>query len=135
MELEHERWTTTGAEGCADAHLPPKARPAVALPGVRLAPAAEADDAPRTAPSAWYGADADYPAEATLHALVRARALRTPDAPALVFGAETVTYAEMMARADALARRLRALGVGPERPVGLCVDRSPGQIIGLLGIL
>ncbi|HEX7240435.1 MAG TPA: amino acid adenylation domain-containing protein, partial [Longimicrobiaceae bacterium] len=71
----------------------------------------------------------------TLHALVEAQAARTPDAVALVFEGERVTYRELGARADALARRLRALGVGPETRVGVCMERSPELVTALLGTL
>ena len=74
-------------------------------------------------------------APATLPELFGAQAARTPDAVAVVFGEERLTYAELDARSNRLAHHLRALGVGPEVIVGLCVERSPELIVGLLGIL
>ncbi|MFD7416561.1 amino acid adenylation domain-containing protein [Kitasatospora purpeofusca] len=71
----------------------------------------------------------------TLHGLVEEQARRTPDAPA-VRGADGVLgYAELDRRANALAHRLRAQGVGPDRPVGLLVERSAALVVGMLAIL
>jgi amino acid adenylation domain-containing protein len=73
--------------------------------------------------------------ETCIHELVRQQAERTPDAPALEAGGTVLTYRELMRRAGLLARRLRRLGVGPESVVGLCVERSPEMVIGMLGVL
>ncbi|HEU4562188.1 MAG TPA: amino acid adenylation domain-containing protein, partial [Longimicrobium sp.] len=83
----------------------------------------------------WNATDAAYPAEACVHELVEARAERTPGAVAVVFEGERVTYAELNARANRLAHHLRALGVGPDGRVGICVERSLEMVVGLLGIL
>src|SRR5262249_5073449 len=72
---------------------------------------------------------------ATLPELFEAQVARTPDAVAVVFADGTLTYGELNARANQLAHHLRALGVGPEVVVGLCVERSLELLIGLLGIL
>jgi amino acid adenylation domain-containing protein len=72
---------------------------------------------------------------AGIHHRVEAHAGRTPDALALVFGTETMTYRTLNARANRLARRLSAIGVGPESVVGVCATRSPSMIVGLLGVL
>ena len=72
---------------------------------------------------------------ATLPELFAAQAARTPDAVAVVFGEEALTYGELECRANQLAHHLRALGVGPEVVVGLCVARSLEMVVGLLGIL
>lgn len=60
---------------------------------------------------------------------------RAPNAPAVSSSRGQLTYGELNARADQLARRLRALGVKPEILVGLCVPRSPAMLVGALGIL
>jgi amino acid adenylation domain-containing protein len=60
---------------------------------------------------------------------------RAPDAPALRFGGETLSYAELDCRANQIAHRLIDLGVGPESLIGISVARSFEQIIGVLGIL
>ncbi len=70
-----------------------------------------------------------------IHDLVAAQAARTPDATALVAGRERLTYRELDLRAGELARRLAALGVGPEVRVGVCLSRSPALVVALLGIL
>jgi amino acid adenylation domain-containing protein len=84
---------------------------------------------------AWNRTEAAYPADATLHGLFEAQVERTPDAVAMVFEEESLTYAELDARANRLAHRLIALGVRPEDRVALCVEPSPEAIAGLLGIL
>jgi amino acid adenylation domain-containing protein len=75
------------------------------------------------------------PESPTLHGLVEAQAARTPGAPAVVFEDEALSYGELDARADRLARRLRALGVGPEARVGVCAERSPELVVALLAVL
>jgi amino acid adenylation domain-containing protein/FkbM family methyltransferase len=71
----------------------------------------------------------------TLTELVEAQARRTPDAPAVAFEEQVLSYAELDRRADRLAGHLRARGVGPDVRVGLFVERSAEMIVGLLGIL
>jgi amino acid adenylation domain-containing protein len=71
----------------------------------------------------------------TVVELFGAQAARSPDAIAVVFGDEEVSYRELDARANQLAHHLRGRGVGPERVVGLCLARSSQLIVGLLGIL
>jgi amino acid adenylation domain-containing protein len=70
-----------------------------------------------------------------LHRLFQAQAARTPDAAAVAFEGERLTFRELNRRANGLARRLRELGVGPDVLVGLCVNRSLEMVVGLLGIL
>ncbi len=70
-----------------------------------------------------------------LPALWAAAVRRAPEAPALSFGGETLSYGELDRRAGRLARRLRRLGVGPESRVGLLFERSAELVVGLLGIL
>ena len=69
------------------------------------------------------------------HHLFEAQAAKTPGALAVEFAGEQLTYAELNERANQLAYQLRALGVGPEVLVGLCVERSLELVIGMLGIL
>jgi amino acid adenylation domain-containing protein len=71
----------------------------------------------------------------TIAGLFGAEAARTPDAVALVCGTETVTYAELDRRSDAVAAALQARGIEPGAVVGLLVDRDPRAIYALLGIL
>lgn len=85
--------------------------------------------------SAWNDTTADYPDTQTIHQLFETQARRTPDAVAVVFKAQQLSYAELNNRANQLAHHLRTLGVGPDVIVGLCVERSLEMIVGLLGIL
>ncbi|TCP54482.1 non-ribosomal peptide synthase protein (TIGR01720 family)/amino acid adenylation domain-containing protein [Tumebacillus sp. BK434] len=77
----------------------------------------------------------DTSALPAIHRLFEAQVERTPDAEAVIFEDVSLTYSELNARANRLARRLKQLGVGPEVPVGLCVKRSAEMIVGILGIL
>jgi len=70
-----------------------------------------------------------------LHHLIEAQARRTPDAEALAFEGERLTYRELERRANALAARLRELGAGPDARVGLCVGRSLEMVVGILAVL
>ncbi|MEG4234824.1 amino acid adenylation domain-containing protein [Microcoleus sp. Pol11C3] len=78
---------------------------------------------------------ADYPQDLCIHQLFEMQADRTPDAIALVFGEERVTYRELNLRSNQLARYLQKIGVGAEVLVGLCCGRSLDMIVGMLGIL
>ncbi|MEW5985067.1 MAG: amino acid adenylation domain-containing protein [Chloroflexota bacterium] len=75
-----------------------------------------------------------YPADQTLADLFQAQVQRTPDAVALVFGGETLTYSQLNTRANQLAYHLRARGVGPGVLVAVCAERSLELVIGLLAI-
>ncbi|PYK62978.1 MAG: non-ribosomal peptide synthetase, partial [Verrucomicrobia bacterium] len=77
----------------------------------------------------------DYPQEKTISALYEAQAARTPDAMAVVFGEQHLTYRELNQGANQLAHHLRKLGVQPDTLVGVCLDRSLDLVVGLLGIL
>ena len=70
-----------------------------------------------------------------LHRRFEEQARRRPRDVAVVYELGQLTYGQLNARANRLARRLRSLGVGPEVPVGLCVERSLDLIVGMLGIL
>ncbi|HEX7273273.1 MAG TPA: amino acid adenylation domain-containing protein [Casimicrobiaceae bacterium] len=83
----------------------------------------------------WNATAAEYPRDGCLHELFEAQVRRTPEATALVFENERMSYAELNARTNRLAHYLRTLGVGPEKPVAIAVERSPELLIGLLAIL
>ena len=70
-----------------------------------------------------------------IHELFEEQVSRAPDAAALVCEDQSLTYAQLNARANQLARYLKSQGVGPDQRVGLCMDRGPQMVIGLLGIL
>ncbi|HEV2437462.1 MAG TPA: amino acid adenylation domain-containing protein [Verrucomicrobiae bacterium] len=83
----------------------------------------------------WNDSDAGFPGDRCIHELFQEQVRRTPDAAALVFEDEELTYRELDKRANQLARELHTLGVGPDVRVGICVRRSLEMVIGLLGIL
>src|SRR5579863_3842548 len=83
----------------------------------------------------WNATGTVYPPEERIDALFAAQVERAPDAIALVFEEQQLTYRQLNARANQLASRLQQLGIGPEALVGLCVERSCEMVIGLLGIL
>ncbi|MCG1043638.1 amino acid adenylation domain-containing protein, partial [Mycetohabitans sp. B8] len=83
----------------------------------------------------WNATQHDYPAHQCIHQLFEAQAERTPEATALVYEDQTLSYAQLNARANRLAHRLIELGVQPEVRVALCVERSPALVVGLLAIL
>ena len=83
----------------------------------------------------WNETQREYELDQCLHQMFEEQVKRTPDAPAVVFKDHQLTFDELNKRANQLAHYLQAQGVGPEIPVGLCVERSPEMIVGLLGIL
>jgi len=82
----------------------------------------------------WNRTESPYPKEKCIHQRFEAQAERTPDAIAVVFEDQRLTYGELNQRANQLAHHLQKLGVGPEVLVGICVERSLEIMIGLLGI-
>ena len=83
---------------------------------------------------AWNATARPVPA-GCVHELFARQAARTPEAVALVHGGEPMSYAELAGRVDRLALRLRALGVGPEARVGICLERSAEMIVSVLASL
>jgi amino acid adenylation domain-containing protein/FkbH-like protein len=77
----------------------------------------------------------DFPATRCIHQLFEEQAHRTPQAAAVVFEEQKLSYAELNHRSNQLARYLKEMGVGPDVLVGLCVERSLDMVIGILGIL
>jgi amino acid adenylation domain-containing protein len=83
----------------------------------------------------WNQTAAEYPSEMTLPQLFEAQVERTPEAIALIFDNERISYRELNRRANQLAHHLINLGVGPEQLVGICVERSIEMVVALLGVL
>ncbi|HVR98703.1 MAG TPA: amino acid adenylation domain-containing protein, partial [Thermoanaerobaculia bacterium] len=83
----------------------------------------------------WNDTRIDELAEGCLHHEVAAQAARTPSAVALETESESWTYRRVVGSARLLARRLRELGVGPDVVVGLCAERSPSMVVGMLAVL
>ncbi|HEX8352730.1 MAG TPA: condensation domain-containing protein, partial [Pyrinomonadaceae bacterium] len=77
----------------------------------------------------------DYGRDVCAHQLFEQHARRSPEAVALTFGGEQLTYGELNARANRLARHLRGLGVGPEVKVALLLERSAEMVVSLLAVL
>jgi amino acid adenylation domain-containing protein len=83
----------------------------------------------------WNATKRNYPKNKCLHRLCEAQAEKTPDAVAVTFEDNQLTYRELNQRANQLAHYLRRLGVGPDVLVGICMERSLEMIVGLLGVL
>jgi amino acid adenylation domain-containing protein len=83
----------------------------------------------------WNSTQTDYDLSRCLPELIEAQVERTPDAIAVIFENQQLTYQELNNRANQLAHYLQTLGVKPEVLVGICVERSLEMVVGLLGIL
>lgn len=83
----------------------------------------------------WNATERSYPQDACIHDLIAMQAARTPGAVALIFEDRQLTYAELDARANQLARHLQGCGVGPNMRVGVCLERSIDLVVGLFAIL
>jgi len=83
----------------------------------------------------WNDTKREHPKDKCIQELFEEQAEKTPDAVAVVFENERLTYRELNGRANQLAHHLKKHGVGPDMLVGLCVERSLNMIVGLLGIL
>jgi amino acid adenylation domain-containing protein len=77
----------------------------------------------------------EYLDNCLIHELFENQVQRDPNALAVVSGTESLRYGELNRRANQLAHHLRTLGVGPDQPVALCLERGPEMIVGVLGIL
>ncbi|MGX2041489.1 amino acid adenylation domain-containing protein [Methylocaldum sp. MU1018] len=83
----------------------------------------------------WNAAKPAVPDGRTLNLLFQAQAERQPDAEAVISKRGRLSYRQLNERANRLARELRRRGVEPETRVGLCLDRSPELLVGMLAIL
>ncbi|WP_225931745.1 non-ribosomal peptide synthetase [Leptolyngbya sp. 7M] len=83
----------------------------------------------------WNQTEAAYPHDRSLQQLVEEQVARTPDAVAVTFAGQSLTYQQLNQRANQLAHHLRHLGVGANALVGLCIDRSLNLMVAMLGIL
>jgi natural product biosynthesis luciferase-like monooxygenase protein len=107
----------------------------IAGPGQRLSqlPLLTAEERQRLIVE-WNATQADFSQDRCVHQLFTEQVARTPQSTALVFDDKELSYEQLNTRADRLAVRLRALGVGRDVLVGLCVERSPDMLVALLGI-
>ena len=113
-------------------------RAAVADVGLRLSELPLLTAAEEAELGAWNATAAELPALAAglpVHELVARQAARAPAALAVAGGGERLTYGELDERANRLAHYLRELGVGPEVPVAVLMERSPEMIVAALGAL
>jgi amino acid adenylation domain-containing protein len=83
----------------------------------------------------WNHTQTDYPHHCCIHQLFEAQVEQTPDAIALAFEQQQLSYSELNRHANQLAHHLQQLGIGPDVRVGICVQRSLEMVVGLLGIL
>jgi amino acid adenylation domain-containing protein len=105
--------------------------PEAPVSSLNMLPEAEA----RLVTVGWNATALEYPRETPLAQLVEAQVERTPDAVAVIFGDESVTYRQLNRRANQLARELVKFGAGPDQPVGVCLERSIDMIAGLLAVI
>jgi amino acid adenylation domain-containing protein len=116
-------------------HLTVVLRAALSAPNAPLSAVSLLDDADRhQLLEDWNDTEVKY-RDASLAELFDEQAARTPDARAVEYGDDTLTYAELDRAAERVAQKLRGLKVRPDDLVGLCLDRSTAMIVGLVGIL
>jgi len=83
----------------------------------------------------WNDTAVAYPKEKCIQELFEEQVEKSPEAVAVVYEEEQLTYGELNRRANRLGHYLRELGVRPDGRVGICVERSLEMVVGLLGIL
>ncbi len=76
-----------------------------------------------------------YPADELMHRMFEAQAAVSPEAPALLFNDQCVSYEQLNRRANQLAHHLIALGIGPDQRVAICVERGPDMLVAMLGTM
>jgi amino acid adenylation domain-containing protein len=106
-------------------------KPSVPVRALQIMPDAELKKILRE----WNDTATDFPRDKTIVDLFEEQVDKTPDAIAVVFENQQLTYQELNTKANQLAHYLQALGVKPEVLVGICIERSIAMVIGLLGIL
>src|SRR6266545_7556842 len=84
--------------------------------------------------SEWNDTQVAYPGEKRVHDLFAEQAERTPDAIAVVYEGEQVSYRALNRKANQLGHYLKAMGIGPEVLVGVCLERSIEMVVGLIGV-
>jgi amino acid adenylation domain-containing protein/non-ribosomal peptide synthase protein (TIGR01720 family) len=107
----------------------------IASPDMRISQLPILTDAERLTLLEWSATPAEPEPERCLHELFEEQVERMPDAVAVIFGEQQLSYRELDRRANRLANRLRRLGVGPDALVGICLQRSVELIVALLGVL
>ncbi|MBV9772347.1 MAG: amino acid adenylation domain-containing protein, partial [Gemmatimonadetes bacterium] len=135
LELTHPAWLCPDAARALLGHLRTLLEAMATDPERPLSTLALVTPEERRCLVAEWNATEALPPAACVHTLFEAQVGRTPDRVALVSGDETLTYAELDARADRLAHRLAARGVGPESRVGVCLERTAEMVVAVLGVL
>ncbi|MDF5727929.1 MAG: amino acid adenylation domain-containing protein [Rhizonema sp. PD38] len=107
----------------------------VANPQQRLSELPLLTQAEKMLQAEWNDTLVDYPQDKCIHDLFEEQVARTPDAVAVVFEDQQLTYQQLNGRANQLAHYLRSLGVSADVLVGICLERSLEMVVGLLGIL
>lgn len=92
------------------------------------------DDEYRRVVHDWNATDVDFPRDVCLHELFERQVAERPGAVAVIAPDATLTYAQLDARANQLAHRLHALGVVPDTPVGVALDRTAEMVVALVAI-
>ncbi len=83
----------------------------------------------------WNAAEVEFPSEKCIHELFEEQVEKIPDAVAVVFEKQSLTYVELNARANRLGHYLRSLGVKPDERVAICVERGLEMVVALLAVL
>ncbi|MET0647784.1 MAG: amino acid adenylation domain-containing protein [Pyrinomonadaceae bacterium] len=135
LDVEYDRNAVGEEEArCLAGQLLMLARGAASAPTTRAAELELLTEEERRRADALNDTRAAWPSE-MVHEMFEEQARKNPSAIALVFGEHHISYACLNRRADELARRLRALNVGPEVRVALWLERSPETVVGLLAVL
>ncbi len=108
---------------------------ATSVPSLHLSELPLLTESERRQLAKWNDTTIDYPRDRCVHELFEIQSQRTPDAVALLFEAQEVTYRELDERSNQVGRYLQKCGVSTGSTVGLCVRRSPDMVVALLGIL
>ncbi|HEX5868976.1 MAG TPA: condensation domain-containing protein, partial [Longimicrobium sp.] len=117
-------------------HLERVLEQVAANPDLRLAQLELPDEAERRLVlEEWNRTAVEYPAGRGIAALFAEQAAAAPDAVAVEFEDESLTYAQLNERANRLAHHLATLGVGPETRVGICLERGPEMVAAVLAVL
>jgi amino acid adenylation domain-containing protein len=107
------------------------ARPAESLARLPLLSVKQTEQLLKT----WNLTHVEYPGPPLLHQWIEQQVQNSPDAPAVTFAGDTISYAQLNRRANQLAHRLQKQGVGPDVLVGVFLERSIEMVVALLGIL
>ncbi|WP_460060383.1 non-ribosomal peptide synthase/polyketide synthase [Pseudomonas sp. H2_H09] len=132
MESKFNACAVAGLAACLETLLARLAESAErALGEVDMLPASERS----TLLDGWNASATDFPLQHTVQQLIEAQVRHTPDAPALAFGEERLSYRQLNERANRLAHYLIAQGVGPDVLVGVAAERSIEMVVALVAIL